>query len=44
MDKFGEGVYSIVMDAYDYSDSLARNVPQVVEKKKQKGGGSNLRR
>eukprot|EP01102_Stenamoeba_stenopodia_P005581 TRINITY_DN16331_c0_g1_i1.p1 TRINITY_DN16331_c0_g1~~TRINITY_DN16331_c0_g1_i1.p1 ORF type:complete len:508 (+),score=108.24 TRINITY_DN16331_c0_g1_i1:87-1610(+) len=38
IDNFGTGIYSIVMDSYDYTNALDTVVPSVAEEKKKKGG------
>jgi nicotinamide phosphoribosyltransferase len=38
IDKFGSGVYSVVMDSYDYRNALESVVPSVKAEKEAKGG------
>lgn len=43
IDKFGQGMYSIVMDSYDYTGALEKVLPAVAAKKTAKGGWMVLR-
>ncbi|EPZ35642.1 AMP-binding domain-containing protein [Rozella allomycis CSF55] len=38
IEKFGSGIYSIVMDSYDYANALNNILPVVASKKLEKGG------
>jgi len=38
IENFGTGIFSIVMDSYDYTNALDNVVPSVAEEKKKKGG------
>jgi nicotinic acid phosphoribosyltransferase len=38
IDKFGTGIYSIVMDSYDYTNALKKILPKIAPYKKSKGG------
>eukprot|EP01098_Paradermamoeba_levis_P011655 TRINITY_DN5015_c0_g1_i3.p1 TRINITY_DN5015_c0_g1~~TRINITY_DN5015_c0_g1_i3.p1 ORF type:complete len:494 (-),score=144.05 TRINITY_DN5015_c0_g1_i3:37-1518(-) len=43
IDHFGSGVYSIVMDSYDYVNALEKVLPSIKTKKLEKGGVMVLR-
>lgn len=43
LDKFGEGLFSVVMDSYDYAAALNEVLPSVMSKKVGKGGYMILR-
>lgn len=43
MDKFGRGLFAVVMDSYDYAAALSEVLPSVASKKVEKGGYMILR-
>ncbi|KAG1671877.1 hypothetical protein FOA52_003444 [Chlamydomonas sp. UWO 241] len=43
IDKFGSGIFSIVMDSYDYAKALSEVLPSIAVKKVGKGGYMVLR-
>jgi nicotinic acid phosphoribosyltransferase len=38
IEKYGSGIYSCVLDSYDYNKALSELLPSVKQKKLEKGG------